>query len=67
MCPYCYWDTANIKFACPKETDLDSLIHQLKDSANKGFMKKMYDHLQNKLKENEGMTFESKIKSIKNI
>ena len=60
MCPYCYWDTANIKFACQKETDLDGLIHQLKDSTNKGLLKKMYDHVQLKLKENEGLSIDSK-------
>ncbi len=60
MCPYCYWDTANIKFACQKETDLDGLIHQLKDSTNKGLLKKMYDHVQLKLKENEGLSNDSK-------
>jgi hypothetical protein len=60
MCTYCYWDTSNIKFACQKETDLDSLIHQLKESSNKGFLKKMYDHIMIKLKENEGLSTESK-------
>lgn len=55
VCPYCYWDTSNIKFSCPKETDLDSLIYQLKDTSSKGYLKKMYDHTISKLKENEGL------------
>src|SRR6185312_11153372 len=59
MCPYCYWDTSNIKFSTAKETDLDSLIYQLKDSSNKGFLKKMYDHVLVKLKENENINSES--------
>jgi hypothetical protein len=59
-CPNCYWDTASLKFACQKETDLDSLIHQLKDSTNKGLLKKMFDYCQLKLKENEGLN-DSKI------
>lgn len=61
VCPYCYWDTSNIKFACQKETDLDSLIHQLKDSTNKGLLKKMYDYCNNKLTENEMLSIESKL------
>jgi hypothetical protein len=55
-CQYCFWDTSAIKFACAKETDLDSLIYQLKDSSSKGYLKKMYDHVLQKLKENEGLT-----------
>jgi hypothetical protein len=64
MCPYCYWDTSTIKFASPKESDLDSLIYQLKDSASKGYLRKMYDHLIGKLKENEGLTNECKYNYI---
>lgn len=59
VCPHCYWDTSNIKFSCTKESDLDSLIFQLKDSSVKGFLKKMYDHCTTKLKENDGLITES--------
>ena len=64
MCPYCYWDTTPIKFACKKEVDLDGLIHQLKDSVNKGLLKKMYDHIQTKLKENEGISLTGRYKRL---
>jgi hypothetical protein len=60
-CPYCYWDTGSVKFACPKETDLDSLIYQLKESSTKGYLRKMYDHVLLKLKENEGLVSDCNI------
>lgn len=52
LCPYCYWDTSNIKFAKEKEIELDSLIGQLKDASCSGYLNKMYLHSLNKLKEN---------------
>lgn len=55
VCQYCYWDTSNIKFAFAKESELDNIIFQLKESYVKGSLKKMYDHVMNKLKENEGL------------
>jgi hypothetical protein len=54
-CPYCYWDTNSVKFACVKEIDLDSLIYQLKEFSMKGYLRKMYDHVLQKLRENEGL------------
>jgi hypothetical protein len=44
-----------------KESDLDSLIFQLKESSTKGYLKKMYDHIINRLKDNEGLITESNI------
>lgn len=54
-CGYCYYDTNVIKFACAKESDLDSLVIQLKDSQTKGYLKKLYDHNLLKLKQNENL------------
>jgi hypothetical protein len=62
VCPYCYWDTENIKFACQKETELDGYVQDLKESTNKGLLKKMFDHIQTKLKDNEGLNSDSKSK-----
>ena len=53
FCTYCYWDTTEKKLTTDKETDLDNIIFQLKDTSNKGYLKKMYDHLVSKLKKNE--------------
>jgi hypothetical protein len=55
ICPYCYWDTTTIKFVISKESDLDSLIFQLKESSTKEYLKKMYDFIINRLKYNEGL------------
>ena len=61
VCPFCYWDTTTIKFVTSKESDLDSLIFQLKESSTKGYLKKMYDHIINRLKDNEGLITECSI------
>ena len=53
FCTYCYWDTTEKKLTTDKETDLDNIIFQLKDTSNKGYLKKMYDYLVSKLKKNE--------------
>ena len=59
-CPYCYWDTSNIKFAKAKETDLDILIGQLQERSCSGFLKRMYTHALNKLKKQENIFAEEK-------
>ena len=41
--------------------DFDSLIYQLKESSSKGYLRKMYDHVLNKLKDNEGLVSDSNI------
>lgn len=56
VCPYCYLDTGTIKFSCARETDLDGLIFQLKESQTKGYLRKMYEHVITKLKENENLS-----------
>lgn len=59
-CPYCYWDTSNIKFSKPKETDLDILIGQLQERSCSGLLKRMYSYSLNKLKKQEDLFIEEK-------
>ena len=59
-CPYCYWDTSNIKFAKAKETDLDILIGQLQERSCSGLLKRMYSYSLNKLKKQEDLFIEEK-------
>ena len=58
QCPFCYWDTANIKLAKPSENDLDILIGQLQETGSNGFLKKMYNHLLENLSKNYVLTEE---------
>lgn len=51
-CSYCSWDTTSIKFVTKEENDIELLIYQLKDSSVKGYLKKNYDIVLNRLKEN---------------
>jgi len=65
FCTYCYWDTTEKKLTTDKETDLDNIIFQLKDTSSKGYMKKMYDHLVSKLKKNDQAITINKISESK--
>jgi len=60
ICSYCNWDTSVRKFAYAKESDLSLVIDQVKEHSNKGFLRKMYDCVVFKLKENEGLFTERK-------
>ncbi len=60
ICSYCNWDTSVRKFAYAKESDLSLVIDQIKEHSNKGFLRKMYDCVVFKLKENEGLFTERK-------
>ena len=44
QCPFCYWNSASLKFMKEKEQDLDNLIWQLQESSCNGFLSKMYSH-----------------------
>lgn len=61
ICSYCNWDTSVRKFAYAKESDLNMVIEQVKEHSNKGYLKKMYDSMMLKLKENEGLSVERNI------
>jgi hypothetical protein len=52
-CQYCNWSSSENKLIFNKEADAASAAFQIKDFYNKGYLKKMYDHLVDKLKKNE--------------
>lgn len=59
-CNYCLWDTSQIKFVSKKENDIEGLIYQLKETNIKGYLKKNYDLMFNRLKATDEVNFDGK-------
>lgn len=66
-CSYCFWDSSNIKFVSKEEVEIEGLIYQLKDSNIKGYLRKYYDNVLNKLKSNDEATRKTTLKRSQSI